>query len=137
MGVLGEPDAELEDLLAEVECIQQAAFAKVRAGVAGREIIVAAEAELEASPSAAFTDFFCHGMGLITHEAPFLMTNHPVTYDGIDADKPMEAGSVISVETTMLHPKRGFIKLEDTLAITDGGYEMFGDRGRGWNRGGA
>jgi Xaa-Pro dipeptidase len=35
---------------------------------------------------------------------------------------------VISVETTMLHPTRGFIKLEDTLAVTAGGYEMFGDR---------
>ena len=43
---------------------------------------------------------------------------------------------VISVETTMLHPTRGFIKLEDTLAVTANGYEMFGDSGRGWNRGG-
>ena len=137
MGILGEPDAELEDLLAEVEAIQQAAFAKVKAGTAGIEMIIAAEALLKASPSAAFTDFFCHGMGVITHEAPFLMTNHPVAYEGIDAAHPLEAGMVISVETTMLHPKRGFIKLEDTLAITDDGYEMFGDRGRGWNRGGA
>ncbi len=51
-------------------------------------------------------------------------------------EQPLEAGMVISVETTMLHPQRGFIKLEDTLAITDQGYEMFGERGRGWNRGG-
>jgi hypothetical protein len=36
----------------------------------------------------------------------------------------------------MLHPSRGFIKLEDTLCVTPGGYEMFGQRGRGWNRGG-
>jgi Xaa-Pro aminopeptidase len=135
MGVHGEPDAELDDLLAEVESIQQAAFSRVRAGVAGSEMIMAAESALKASPSAAFTDFFCHGMGLVSHEAPFLMTNHPVTYEGVDADRPLEKGMVISVETTMLHPKRGFIKLEDTLAITDGGYEMFGDRGRGWNRG--
>jgi len=135
MGVLGEPDAELQDLLAEIDAIQHAAFAKVRAGAPGAEMIEAAESLLKRSPSAAFTDFFCHGMGLITHEAPFLMTNHPVAYEGIDADHPLEAGMVISVETTMLHPKRGFIKLEDTLAITAGGYEMFGDRARGWNRG--
>ena len=43
---------------------------------------------------------------------------------------------VLSVETTMMHPTRGYIKLEDTVAVTDTGYEMFGDRGRGWNRGG-
>jgi Xaa-Pro dipeptidase len=136
MGVLGEPDSELEDLLAEVEAIQQAAFARVRAGAPGSEMIVAADAVRKSSPSAAFTDFFCHGMGLISHEAPFLMTNHPVAYEGIDADLPLEAGMVLSVETTMLHPRRGFIKLEDTLAVTDGGYEMFGNTGRGWNRGG-
>jgi len=136
MGVLGEPDAELQDLLAEVDAIQQAAFSKVKAGAPGTEMIEAAETLLKRSPSAAFTDFFCHGMGLITHEAPFLMTNHPVAYEGIDGDKPLEVGMVISVETTMLHPKRGFIKLEDTLTVQEGGYEMFGERGRGWNRGG-
>jgi Xaa-Pro aminopeptidase len=136
MGVLGEPDAELEDLLAEIDSIQQAAFSKVKAGALGEEIIIEAEATLKTSPSAAFTDFFCHGMGLISHEAPFLMTNHPVAYEGVDADRPLEENMVLSIETTMLHPKRGFIKLEDTVAVTATGYEMFGETGRGWNRGG-
>lgn len=137
MGVLGEPDAELEDLLAEVEAVQQAAFSKVRAGTLGGDMISHAQSVLHASKVAAYTDFFAHGMGLITHEAPFLMTNHPVTYEGTYAAKPLEKGMVLSVETTMLHPTRGFIKLEDTLAVTETGHEMFGDRGRGWNRGGA
>lgn len=136
MGVLGEPDAELEDLLHEVDTIQQAAFSKIRAGAMGEDVIIEAEATLKTSPSAAFTDFFCHGMGVITHEVPFLMTNHPVTYEGVDADRALEENMVISVETTMLHPKRGFIKLEDTVAVTAAGYEMFGDTSRGWNRGG-
>jgi Xaa-Pro dipeptidase len=139
MGILGEPDAELEDLLAEVETVQQAAFSKVKAGTLGADVISHAEhAEgvLKASKVAPYTDFFAHGMGLITHEAPFLMTNHPVTYEGTYAEKPLEKNMVLSVETTMLHPTRGFIKLEDTLVVTDTGYVMFGDRGRGWNRGG-
>ncbi|MDI7861652.1 Xaa-Pro peptidase family protein [Rhizobiaceae bacterium n13] len=135
MGVLGEPDGELQNLLAEVDAIQHAAFSRVRAGVAGADVIAAAQDVLKVSPSASFTDFFAHGMGLISHEAPFLMTNHPVTYEGVDASRPLETGMVLSVETTMLHPTRGFIKLEDTLAVTAEGYEMFGDRGRGWNRG--
>ena len=37
---------------------------------------------------------------------------------------------VISIETTIAHPRRGFIKLEDTVAVTDAGWEAFGDRGR-------
>lgn len=136
MGVLGEPDAELRDLLGEVEAVQQAAFSKVRAGAPGGDMIAHAQGVLRTSKVAAFTDFFAHGMGLITHEAPFLMTNHPVAYEGVDAAQPLEAGMVISVETTMLHPSRGFIKLEDTLAVTADGYEMFGQGSRGWNRGG-
>ena len=136
MGVLGEPDAELEDLLGEVEQIQQAAFSQVRAGALGGDVIANAESVLNASKVAGFTDFFAHGMGLITHEVPFLMTNHPVAYEGVDAARPLEAGMVLSVETTMLHPSRGFIKLEDTLAVTADGYEMFGEKGRGWNKGG-
>jgi Xaa-Pro aminopeptidase len=134
MGLLGEPDAELEDLLAEVEAVQQAAFSKVRAGAPGGEVGARALEVMAAGPSGGFSEFFVHGMGLISHEAPFLMRNR--MYDPVDADRPLEAGMVISVETTMLHPRRGYIKLEDTLAVTADGYEMFGERGRGWNRGG-
>lgn len=137
MGVLGEPDSELEDLLGEVDAVQQAAFSRIRAGATGADMIAHAEATLRGLPNAACNDFFAHGMGLISHEAPFLMTNHPVAYEGIDAALPLEAGMVLSVETTMLHPGRGFIKLEDTVAVTEDGYEMFGERARGWNRGGA
>jgi len=136
MGILGEPDAELIDLLAEIETVQQAAFSKIRAGALGGDLIAAGEAELARQPNRACTDFFAHGMGVITHEAPFLMTNHPVAYEGTDAAHPLEAGMILSVETTMLHPRRGFIKLEDTLLVTDTGHELFGTKGRGWNRGG-
>ena len=42
---------------------------------------------------------------------------------------------VISVETTLQHPRRGFIKLEDTVAVTDRGFAIYGEGGRSWNRG--
>ena len=42
---------------------------------------------------------------------------------------------VLSIETTHPHA-RGYIKLEDTVVVTANGWEAFGDRGRGWNRGG-
>lgn len=44
---------------------------------------------------------------------------------------------VLSIETTLAHPRRGFVKLEDTVAVTAEGYEAFGDAGRGWSRAGA
>lgn len=134
MGILGEPDAELIDLLGEIEEVQQAAFAEIRAGATGAAVIAAGQAALAHQPNRTYTDFFGHGMGLVSHEAPFLLTNHPVAYEGRDADKALKTGMVLSVETHMQHPKRGFIKLEDTLTVTDAGYEMFGTQGRGWNQ---
>jgi Xaa-Pro dipeptidase len=136
MGVLGEPDGELVDILDEIEEVQQAAFASCNPGILGGEMVAAAEATLKRIRNAPHTDFFTHGMGLITHEVPFLMTNHPVAYEGVDAAHPLEPGMVLSVETTMLHPTRGFIKLEDTVTITATEHELLGDRGRGWNRAG-
>ena len=106
----------------------------VRAGARGGDVIAAGEAARTAGPSAAFTDFVAHGMGLISHEVPFLLTG--AMYEGVDAERPLEAGMVLSIETTMFHPRRGFIKLEDTVVVTAEGCEMFGDRGREWNRGG-
>jgi Xaa-Pro aminopeptidase len=75
-------------------------------------------------------------MGLVSHESPHLTATGPVAYSDDDARRPLETGMVISVETTIQHPRRGFIKLEDTIAVTDTGYEMFGTGARDWNRGG-
>ena len=136
MAILGEPDAELEDLLGEIETIQRAAFKPIRAGVMGGEIYAAGEALLAKSKQHNNMEFLAHGMGLVSHEAPHLTNDGPVPYTDEDAYRPLESGTVISVETTLKHPSRGFIKLEDTVVVTDTGFEIFGEGGRGWNRGG-
>ncbi len=136
MAILGEPDAELEDLLGEIETIQRAAFKPIRAGVMGGEIYAAGEALLAKSKQHNNMEFLAHGMGLVSHEAPHLTNDGPVPYTDEDAHRPLESGTVISVETTLKHPSRGFIKLEDTVVVTDTGFEIFGEGGRGWNRGG-
>jgi len=136
MAIIGEPDAELEDLLNEIEETQRAAFKVIKPGAIGNEIYVAAEERLKKSKIHNHTEFLAHGMGLVTHEAPRLTSTGPVRYEGYDADKPLEVGMVVSVETTLQHPKRGFIKLEDTVVVTDKGHEIYGEGGRGWNRGG-
>jgi Xaa-Pro aminopeptidase len=136
MAILGEPDAELQDLLGEIETIQRAAFKPIRAGAMGGEIYAAGEALVAKSKQHNNMEFLAHGMGLVSHEAPHLTNDGPVPYTDEDARRPLEAGTVISVETTLKHPTRGFIKLEDTVAVTDTGFEIFGEGGRGWNRGG-
>ncbi len=134
MGIAGEPDGELEDLLAEVDATQMAARKPIRAGAMGREIYDHALATLGRQPHGKITDFMAHGMGLIAHEAPRLTSTGPIPYTGDDAALPLEAGMIISIETTLPHPKRGFVKLEDTVVVTETGCEGFGDTARGWNR---
>jgi Xaa-Pro aminopeptidase len=136
MGILGKPDSELVDLLGFIEEVQQAARKPARPGGQGGEIISIAERMIEASPHKAYVHFMAHGMGLVTHEAPRLMNNPRMSYDAYDAPRPLEPSMVVSIETTMSHPKRGFIKLEDTVLITKDGHEALGDGGRGWNRAG-
>jgi Xaa-Pro aminopeptidase len=132
MGIMGEPDDELVALLGFVENVQQAAREPIRPGTRGGAIFTAAERVLASSPHQPYTHFVAHGMGIISHESPRLTSQGNVPYPGDDADLPLEPGMVLSIETTMSH-KRGYIKLEDTLAVTETGFEAFGDHGRGWN----
>jgi len=136
MAIQGEPDAELQDMLAEIEIIQRASMKPIKAGAMGSEIYGAAEPLVRKSRHHNHMHFLGHGMGLVSHEAPRLTASGPVPYDDYDAKRPLEAGMVISVETTLAHPQRGFVKLEDTVVVTDRGFDIYGEGARGWNRAG-
>ena len=133
MGIVqAKPDQELVDLLGFIEEVQQAVRKPIKPGGRGGDICAVAERMLDASPHRTYTHFMAHGMGLVTHEAPRLMNSPRFSYDGYDMERPLEPGFVISIETTMGHPKRGFVKLEDTILVTTDRYEALGDGGRGY-----
>lgn len=134
MGIVdAKPDQELVDLLGWIDEVQQATRRLVKAGVRGGQVQETGHAMVERSPHAKYADFVAHGMGLVSHEAPRLLNNPRWSYSGEDIDAPLEAGMCLSVETTMRHPKRGFVKLEDTVLVTATGSEGLGDAARGWN----
>ena len=137
MAIQGEPDGELQELLAEIESIQRASFKVIRPGALGAEIYAAAEPLVQQSKHHNNLEFLAHGMGLVSHEAPRLTDRGPVPYPADDAGRLLEPGMVVSVETTLKHPSRGFIKLEDTVAVTETGHEIYGEGARGWNTAGA
>ncbi len=72
MGVLGEPDQELRDLLDEIEAVQQAAFSKVRAGALGGDVIAHAEGVAEGRPQCGLHRFLraWHGADLARGAVP-------------------------------------------------------------------
>jgi Xaa-Pro aminopeptidase len=138
MGIVGgNPDAELVDILSFVEEVQQAVRKPIKPGNRGGDICAVGDRLLDASPHRKYSHFMAHGMGLVTHEAPRLMNYARLSYTGYDMERPLEPGMVVSIETTVAHPKRGFIKLEDTIIVTDTGHEAVGDGYRGWNKAGS
>ena len=75
MAIQGEPDAELEDMLGDIEAIQRAAMKPIKAGAMGSEIYAAGRAvarQVEASQQHALPR---PRHGLVSHEAPRL-TSH-------------------------------------------------------------
>ena len=131
MAVHAAPSQEQQELHAEVLAIQVAAESAVRAGATGEEVYaVAAEAQAQ-QPHRDAIAFVAHGVGLISHEAPRFTDSGPIPYAATHRHRPLEAGMVLSIETELRHPTCGFIKLEDTLAVSACGCERYGEH-REW-----
>lgn len=133
MGISGEPNVLQVELMKELEVIQQAARVPVRNGTEGRQIFAHALAARAESAHAADIKFVAHAMGLISHEAPRLTSTGPIPYPADHAGRSLESGMVLSIESWTEHREAGFIKLEDTLIVTDEGWVAPGDVARGWN----
>jgi len=133
MGVVGEPTDRMLELLAEVDEVQQAVRAAIRAGRRGGDLFEVAREEIARTQSRDRASFLVHGTGLLTHEAPRLTATGSPRYPAAHADDPLAAGMVLSVETHIADPEVGFVKLEDTVIVTDDGPEAVGDHERGWN----
>lgn len=134
MAVHGEPTDRMNELMDQIESIQQLVRTVVRAGARGADIYDVAVPALRDLPDRENVRFLAHGMGLITHEVPRLTATGPVPYPADHAEAPLRAGNVLSIETWVEDPVVGFVKLEDTLIVTEDGYEAPGDVGRGYNR---
>jgi Xaa-Pro aminopeptidase len=132
MAVLGTPTPEACELLEDVRAIQDAAREPIRAGTLGREIGEAAEVRRRACRHAEAIDVVAHGQGLVTHEPPRLDPDAPPRRAATHYDRPLEAGMVLSIETTAFVEDVGFVKLEDTVVVTEGGWEAYGDDHRDW-----
>lgn len=130
MAVFGEPTSLMKELLAEIDEIQQAARRPVRPGTPWAEVSAAGHEAVSRMPHRTEIAFEAHGMGLVNHEGPHV----ELAKEG--DGQTLAPGMVLSIETTIKNPTVGFVKLEDTVVVTDQGWEAYGDTGRGWNQAG-
>jgi Xaa-Pro aminopeptidase len=115
--VLGEPDAKTIELFRIVRRAQLEAIRRIRAGVAASDVDRAAR---QVIAKAGYGDFFGHGLGhgvgLAVHEAPSLNRRNR---------KKLQAGMVVTVEPGIYLPEWGGIRLENKVAVTASGHELF------------
>jgi Xaa-Pro aminopeptidase len=133
MAIMGQPTPLMQELLHEIRSVQDQTRVAIVPGRPGREVYEAGRRATQQCKFGKSFGFVVHGMGLISHEAPRLQRNEEFGYDAAHAEHSLEAGMVLSIETGIKHPEAGFIKLEDTVVVTDTGWEAYGDWGRDWN----
>jgi Xaa-Pro aminopeptidase len=112
---VGEPPVEFEELFAVLERAQAAACETVAPGVAAEAVDAAARQVIAA---AGFGDRFIHrtghGIGMETHEEPYLVAGNA---------EPLQAGHAFSVEPGIYLEGRWGARIEDIVVCTETGGE--------------
>jgi Xaa-Pro dipeptidase len=120
---VGRPDAGQRRAFETVLAAQSAALDAIRPGVRCEEIDAAARGLVEAAGFGRdyerFTHRLGHGIGLQVHEEPYLVRGNA---------RPLRAGMTFSNEPGIYEPGRLGVRLEDIVAVTADGAEVFGPR---------
>jgi D-alanyl-D-alanine dipeptidase len=110
---VGEPTDEERTVFEIVRRAQQAGFEAVRVGAACQEVDRAARHVIA---DAGYGDYFIHrtghGIGLTTHEPPYMMEGET---------RPMRPGMCFSIEPGIYLPDRFGVRIEDIVVATEDG----------------
>ncbi|RMF50820.1 MAG: aminopeptidase P family protein [Anaerolineae bacterium] len=116
---IGEVDPELAHIAAVVHQANQAGLEAARPGIPAGEVDLAARKVIEAAGYGAyFIHRTGHGLGLDTHEPPYMYAQNPI---------PLEAGMTFTIEPGIYLPGRGGVRIEDDVVITKDGAESLSD----------
>lgn len=111
--VVGSASDHQRDVYSAVLAANEAGIAAVAAGREGRQIDTAARDLLaQRGYGELFGHGLGHGVGLQVHEAPGV---------GPRSDKPVPAGSVITIEPGVYEPGVGGVRIEDLVVVEEGG----------------
>jgi len=112
---LGEINPEIAHISRITAEANAAGRAAARPGALASEVDRAARAVIEeAGFGPQFTHRTGHGIGLDSHEAPYIRAGNPM---------PLEPGMTFTIEPGIYLPGRGGVRIEDNLLITADGNE--------------
>lgn len=118
---LGTPELEARRAWSVVAAAQRAALALIRPGVRCGDVDAAARAVIEREGFGAgyerFTHRLGHGIGVQVHEHPYLVK---------DSLRVLEPGMTMSNEPGLYVPGAFGVRIEDIVAVTEDGHEVFG-----------
>jgi len=119
---IGEPTQEVSEAFDVLFAAQRAAVAAVRPGAPCASIDRAARAVIEdAGYGDAFIHRTGHGIGLATHEEPYIVDGN---------EMPLEPTMAFSVEPGIYIPGRFGMRIEDIVAVTEDGVENYNNSAR-------
>ncbi len=114
---LGDPDTKLREIYEVVLRAQLACEQGLRAGIIGQEADALARTVIE---QAGYGEYYVHGtghgVGLEIHESPRMSR--------FNADAPLCAGAVVTIEPGIYIPGWGGVRIEDMGVITPTGVDI-------------
>ena len=112
---VGDPPPDFASLFAVLHQAQSAACEAVRPGVPAAEIdAIARDIITEAGYGEAFVHRTGHGIGMETHEEPYIVASNP---------EPLVAGNAFSIEPGIYVRDTWGARIEDIVICTDAGGE--------------
>ena len=112
----GRRDDEMKRVHETVEKAQAAAFAAIRPGVPAKEVHLAAERVIDASPwKGRLIHGVGHSIGLAVHDG----WNY-----GPQVEDRLEVGMAFTVEPGIYLPGKGGVRIEDDIVVTKDGFEF-------------
>ena len=123
MFVVGESPYGFDDAYEVLRTAQAAATAHVRPGVTAASVdAVARDIIAEAGYGDLFVHRVGHGIGMDTHEHPYLVEGN---------DQELSTGMTFSIEPGIYVPEEWGMRLEDIVTVTDTGVEPLNRSDRG------
>jgi Xaa-Pro aminopeptidase len=118
----GSPSAEVAEWYAVLQAAQETSVASVRPGVTAEDVDAAARRVID---DAGWGEHFIHrtghGIGLDTHEAPYIVAGNEL---------PLEPGMAFSVEPGIYLAGRCGARIEDIVVCTDDGVRVLNEGSR-------